>query len=47
MKLKAHSSFGIIQMRVQVERSNKFLRPDTNKEGDLTTWKDLWKCCFQ
>lgn len=20
---------------------------NTNKEGDLTMWKDLWKCCFQ
>lgn len=19
----------------------------TNKEGDLATWEDLWKCCFQ
>lgn len=44
---EAHSSFSIIQVRVQVKRGNTFVRPPQTKEGDLTTWRDLWKCCFQ
>ena len=26
---------------------NKVTNSNTNKGGDHTTWRDLWKCCFQ
>lgn len=26
---------------------NKLINSNRNKEGALSTWKDLWKCCFQ